>query len=96
MVVHPGYAATNLQHTTRFFTWLNPIVAQSQEMGALPTLYAATSPEIRGGEYIGPDGFLGQRGYPHRARSSGASRNRETAKRLWEVSEALIGIRIDI
>jgi len=60
VVVHPGYAATNLQHTTTFFQMLNPIMAQSQEMGALPTLYAATSPEIQGGEYIGPEG--GERG----------------------------------
>jgi NAD(P)-dependent dehydrogenase (short-subunit alcohol dehydrogenase family) len=96
VVVHPGYAATNLQHTTTFFRSLNPIMAQSQEMGALPTLYAATSPEIKGGEYIGPDGFMGQRGYPHKARSSGASLNQQTAERLWEVSEALTGIRIEI
>ena len=93
VVVHPGYAATNLQHTTRFFSMLNPFMAQSQEMGALPTLYAATSPEIKGGEYIGPDGFLAQRGYPHKARSSPASHNTETARRLWQVSEEVTGIR---
>jgi NAD(P)-dependent dehydrogenase (short-subunit alcohol dehydrogenase family) len=96
MVVHPGYAATNLQHTTWFFSMLNPIMAQSQEMGALPTLYAATSSEIEGGEYIGPDGFLGQRGYPHKARSSRASYDLEAAKRLWEISEEITGVSYEL
>jgi NAD(P)-dependent dehydrogenase (short-subunit alcohol dehydrogenase family) len=82
MAVHPGYANTNLQHTTWFFNMLNPILAQSQEMGALPTLYTATHPDITGGEYIGPDGFLGQRGYPHMARSSNRSHDVDTAQKL--------------
>lgn len=93
IAVHPGYAATNLQHTTWFFSMLNPLVAQSQEMGALPTLYAATSPDVRGGEYIGPNGFLGQRGYPHLARPSKAARDQATAQRLWQVSEELAGVK---
>jgi NAD(P)-dependent dehydrogenase (short-subunit alcohol dehydrogenase family) len=96
VVVHPGYAATNLQHSSWFFRALNPIMAQSQEMGALPTLYAATEPNIRGGEYIGPDGFFGQHGYPHVARSSRRSHDQETAKRLWQVSEGLTGIQFDL
>jgi NAD(P)-dependent dehydrogenase (short-subunit alcohol dehydrogenase family) len=96
IVAHPGYAATNLQHNSALFSWLNPIVAQSQEMGTLPILYAATNPEIRGGEYIGPDGFLGQRGYPHKARSSPQAHNQKTARRLWEVSEQLTGIQFRI
>jgi NAD(P)-dependent dehydrogenase (short-subunit alcohol dehydrogenase family) len=92
VVVHPGYAATNLQRTTRFFNLMNHIAAQSQEMGALPTLYAAVSPEIRGGEYIGPDGFLGQRGYPIQTRSSRRSYDEKLAQRLWEVSEQATGV----
>jgi NAD(P)-dependent dehydrogenase (short-subunit alcohol dehydrogenase family) len=93
IVVHPGYAATNLQHSSSFFSFTNNFMAQSQEMGALPTLYAATSPEIRGGEYIGPDGFLGQRGYPHKTHSSKRSHDQKTAQRLWDISEELTGIR---
>ena len=92
IVVHPGYAATNLQRNTGLFRFANHIFAQSQAMGALPTLYAAVSPDIKGGEYIGPDGFLGQRGYPQVARSSRASHNEAVAKRLWEVSEDLTGV----
>ena len=96
IVVHPGWAATNLQHSTWFFSLLNPLLSQSQEMGALPSLYAATSPEVCGGEYIGPDGFLGQRGYPHKARSSRRSMDLDTAKKLWAISEEITGIQFDI
>lgn len=96
VVAHPGYAATNLQHTTTLFSMLNPVLAQSPEMGALPILYAATSPEIKGGEYIGPDGFLGQRGYPQKAHSSRRSQDEETAERLWEVSEDLTEMKFTV
>ena len=96
IAVHPGYAATNLQNSSSLFSFTNSFMAQSQEMGALPTLYATTSPAIEGGEFIGPDGFLAQRGYPHKARSSARSHDQETAQRLWEVSEKLTRIQLDI
>ncbi|MCH7481140.1 MAG: SDR family NAD(P)-dependent oxidoreductase [Chloroflexi bacterium] len=96
LVVHPGYAATNLQRNTGLFSFANHFFAQSQEMGALPTLYAATSADIQGGEYIGPDGLMGQRGYPQVARSSRASHNELVAKRLWEVSEELTGVQFGL
>jgi len=93
IVAHPGSATTNLTRTTTLFRMLNPIIAQSPELGALPTLYAATSREIHGGEFIGPDGFLAQRGYPHKARSSPRSHDPELARRLWEVSEELTQVQ---
>jgi NAD(P)-dependent dehydrogenase (short-subunit alcohol dehydrogenase family) len=96
IAVHPGYAATNLQNSSSFFSFTNNIMAQSQKMGALPTLFAATNLEVQGGEYIGPDGFLGQRGYPHKARSSARSHDLETARRLWQVSEELTSVRFEI
>ena len=95
IVAHPGSVATNLQRTTTLFRMLNPILAQSQAMGALPSLYAATSPDIRGGEYIGPDRFFGQHGYPRVVRSSPRSYDQDLARRLWEVSEELTGIRFN-
>jgi len=67
-------------------------MGQSPEMGALPVLYAATSPDVYGCDYIGPDGFLGQSGYPVKVRSSGHSYNEATAKKLWHVSEEMTGI----
>ena len=102
VAAHPGYAATNLQRVgpemegSRFSLWVmsaaNRVVAQSAAMGALPEIYAATSPEVRGGDYIGPDGFLGQRGFPRKAESSSRSRDQEVAARLWTVSEQLTGV----
>jgi len=95
---HPGYAATNLQSAAPPFfdrmvmVFTNRLLAQSVEMGALPQLYAATYPGAEGGTYIGPDGIAEQRGHPKRAGSSGAARNEETARRLWEVSEELTGV----
>jgi NAD(P)-dependent dehydrogenase (short-subunit alcohol dehydrogenase family) len=96
VVVHPGYAATNLQGSSGFFSWLNPVVAQSAEMGALPTLYAAVSDEIQGGEYIGPDGFFRQHGYPTLASPNKRALDQHTAKKLWAVSEELTGVKFEI
>jgi len=95
VAAHPGYAATNLQAGSSLFRNMNRFFAQSQEMGTLPSLYAATAPEVNGCDFIGPDGFMGQRGYPIKVKSSGASYNEETAKRLWEASEELTGVRFD-
>jgi NAD(P)-dependent dehydrogenase (short-subunit alcohol dehydrogenase family) len=100
--VHPGYAATNLQTTGPEMAGstlrklgmqvANTVVAQDAADGALPMLYAATMPDVRGGEYYGPNGFMGMRGGPERQRSSERSYDRGTARRLWSVSEDLTGV----
>src|SRR5436190_807380 len=72
----------------------NHLFAQSAAMGALPTLYAATE-DIPGGSYVGPDGVLEQRGHPQLVGMSGAARDEESARRLWEVSEELTGVAYD-
>lgn len=92
VAAHPGYSATNLQAHSGLFSFLNNFLAQKQEMGALPTLYAATAPHVRGGDYIGPDGFLEQRGYPKKVQSSEASHDEAVAAKLWDVSEELTGV----
>ncbi|MEA2404661.1 MAG: hypothetical protein QOE08_1308 [Thermoleophilaceae bacterium] len=97
LAAHPGYAATNLQaHTgSRLQNGAmaigNKLFAQSQEMGALPTLYAATQ-DLPGGTYIGPGGFQEQRGYPTVVGRSGDALDEETARRLWARSEELTGV----
>jgi NAD(P)-dependent dehydrogenase (short-subunit alcohol dehydrogenase family) len=101
VAAHPGYAATNLQSHTesiqdRIMALGNRLLAQSDEQGAWPTLYAATTPELRGGSYVGPDGFLEQRGNPKLVGSSSAARNEQTAHRLWEVSEDLTGVHYEL
>ena len=69
----------------------NRVFAQSEEMGALPTLFAATRtcPATR---YVGPDSLGEQRGHPKVVGRSGAARDEETARRLWELSEELTGV----
>jgi NAD(P)-dependent dehydrogenase (short-subunit alcohol dehydrogenase family) len=93
---HPGYASTNLQgHTSSalqhgLMAVTNRLFAQSAEMGALPTLYAATQ-DLPGATFVGPGGFQEQRGYPALASRAARAFDAETAKRLWELSERLTG-----
>jgi NAD(P)-dependent dehydrogenase (short-subunit alcohol dehydrogenase family) len=97
LAAHPGYAATNLQSRTQnplqnaIMAIGNRVIAQSEEMGALPTLYAATQ-DLPGDSYVGPDGFHEQRGHPKLVGRSAAARDAETARRLWELSERLTGV----
>jgi NAD(P)-dependent dehydrogenase (short-subunit alcohol dehydrogenase family) len=97
---HPGYSATNLQFAgpAHWYERLggaigNRLIAQSADMGALPSLYAATVPDLPGGSFVGPDGFLEQRGHPHLVTAAGKAYDQETWRRLWEVSEELTGVR---
>jgi NAD(P)-dependent dehydrogenase (short-subunit alcohol dehydrogenase family) len=97
VAAHPGWAATNLQNRTEnrlqnaVMAIGNKVVAQSDEMGALPTLYAATQ-DLPGNSYVGPDGFQEQRGHPTLVGRSGAARDTETAEKLWTLSEELTGV----
>ena len=79
----------------RLMEFGNAVFAQSAAMGALPTLFAAVSPTLQGGEYIGPDGFAGMRGYPVIAKSNAESYDTNVAQRLWTVSEQLTGIQYE-
>ncbi len=102
---HPGYASTHLQAAGpemagnrvmgSMMDVANRVVAQSAEQGSRPTLYAATMPDVQGGEYYGPDGPGEMRGYPKKVRPSGAARNESDAARLWQLSEELSGVSYD-
>jgi NAD(P)-dependent dehydrogenase (short-subunit alcohol dehydrogenase family) len=102
MAAHPGYAATNLQFAApplvdRLVMRVgNAVIAQSEEMGALPTLYAATEPGLPGGTYAGPDGLAEQRGHPQAVAPNRAARDEEVARRLWEVSEEMTGVHYEL
>lgn len=99
---HPGYAATNLQAAgpqmdgSVISLWMmkagNFLFAQSQEKGALPTLFAAVAPQVNGLDYIGPTGPGGVRGYADKVMSNDKSYDEALAKRLWTVSEELTGV----
>ena len=92
VAAHPGFSATNLQRYMAGGELLTPIVSQSAEAGAWPTVYAATEPSLTGGEYVGPGRLFETRGLPRRARVSWAARNRRAARKLWDVSEQLTGV----
>ncbi len=102
---HPGWSATELQYAgarmdgSRWMesaaSALNRLFAQEARMGALPTVFAATAPEVRSGDYIGPDRFFETWGHPKKVSSSARSRDREAARRLWDISEALTGVRYE-
>jgi NAD(P)-dependent dehydrogenase (short-subunit alcohol dehydrogenase family) len=98
LAAHPGYAATNLQFAgpTRFYekammTVTNHLIAQSAEMGALPSLYAAVA-DVPSGSFIGPDGFMEQRGHPKVVTAAGRAYDEAAWARLWEMSEQLTGV----
>jgi NAD(P)-dependent dehydrogenase (short-subunit alcohol dehydrogenase family) len=94
---HPGLAATELaRHTPAIAASLYPLVSQQAAMGALPVLRAATDPGALGGQYYGPGGFSGTRGYPKLARSSRQSHDTAIQRRLWTVSEELTGVRFPV
>ncbi len=96
---HPGISATNLvsRGSGKEAGWLvkqlMKLFIQSAEMGSLPTIYAATAPELKGGEYIGPDGPNGTRGYPLVTDESKKLYKPDLATKLWEVSETLTGVK---
>jgi len=92
VAAHPGWTATNLQKNWPMVRVMNPVFAQKPPMGALPSLYAATAPEIRGGCYYGPGGFYELGGYPKQVSSIEHSLEMETAEKLWKVSEEMTGI----
>ena len=89
---HPGWTATELQRNTLLVSILNFIFAQKIEMGALPTLYAATAADVKGAEFYGPCGFREMRGYPKKVTSVPLSHDQRIAEKLWVVSEKLTGI----
>ena len=98
---HPGYAATNLQfHSGRravepLFALANRVLAQDADGGALPTLYAATA-DVPGNSFAGPSGFMEQRGAPELVARSRAAQDMDVARRLWDVSESLTGVRFPL
>lgn len=91
---HPGVSRTNLQVNNGFIRRsVMSLVLQPASDGALPTLYAATAPDARGGSYYGPAGMMELRGHPGFAEVPSAAKEIRTAARLWALSERLSGAR---
>jgi len=100
MPVHPGVSVTNIIANgpgsngpkAMVLKLLAPVIMQPDAAGALPTLYAATSPEARGGEYIGPDGLMEMKGSPVVVKPKPHALDQAVGQRLWTVSEELTGV----
>ena len=98
---HPGYAATNLQvHSgNRAMDALSAVgncfLAQNEDGGALPTLYAAVG-DIPGNSFAGPAGFMEWRGGAKLVKRTAAAEDMDVARRLWETSEQLTDVRFPL
>lgn len=90
---HPGWTGTNLQRHVGYLNFFNRFFSQDIDMGALPTLYAASAPDVKGSDYYGPSGRHEMKGYPKKVVSNELSHNKEIAKKLWDVSEELTKVR---
>lgn len=97
LAAHPGGSNTELARNSPLwvravFNVVAPLLVQGADMGALPTLRAATDPAALGGQYYGPDGFMEQRGNPKVVASSEQSYDLDLQRRLWSVSEELTDV----
>jgi len=98
VAAHPGMANTSL--ADHMMGWFAPVLKglfglfmQSAAKGALPTIRAAVDPNVQSGDYYGPGGRNEHRGYPVKVESNEKSHNVEDAKKLWQVSEELTGVK---
>src|SRR5258705_7995189 len=97
VAAHPGLAATELtRNSPAASAALARLISQKPAMGALPALRAATDPGVLGGQYYGPGGIFGTRGYPELAASSRQSRDTALQHRLWTISEELTGVTFPV
>ena len=102
VAAHPGGSDTNLGNesagdlATRALDLFRPLfvkfATQSAAMGALPTLRAATDPDVDGGDYFGPDGFQEFKGHPKQVDMTDRAKDEAVAERLWDVSIGLSGV----
>ncbi len=103
VAAHPGYSATNLGYVGPALEKSaigkltmnigNALFAQPASMGALPSLYAAASPDVASGDYIGPDGLQQMRGYPTKVGCRKLARDPDLQGRWWALSEKLTGVK---
>jgi NAD(P)-dependent dehydrogenase (short-subunit alcohol dehydrogenase family) len=102
LAAHPGIARTALvangpgarSLTALGLKLVEPFISQSAAAGALPTLFAATAPQVTPGGYYGPTGFMEFRGPPGRARPEKQALDAGMARALWKAAEALTGLSI--
>jgi len=100
---HPGLASTHL-HEAGPFLGSKPfsaklvssavkLIGQTPARGAEPQLYAATAPDVEGGDCFGPRNGLRGPVAPVRIWTKG--RDGDAAERLWDISKELTGVDMD-
>ena len=105
LAAHPGYASTHLQAAGpelsgqalmgRLMDVANNVFAQSADQGALPQLFAATSPDAVGGCYYGPSGLGEMRGAPCLVQPTSSALKSDEWRQLWSVSSELTELSFD-
>ncbi|MFD2522987.1 SDR family oxidoreductase [Emticicia soli] len=100
LAAHPGVSRTNLLITgagrwsfSGMMRTFLPFLFQSPAQGALPTLFAATSPDATGGSYYGPNKLSETRGYPSLSKIPAQAEDENVAAKLWEVSQQLADVK---
>ncbi|QTN19077.1 SDR family oxidoreductase [Brevundimonas sp. AJA228-03] len=110
VVAHPGYARTGLiangplvrapfQRAVMAVILrplIEPLISHSAAAGALPILMAATDPSVAGGAYVGATRLMELKGPPGPAKAEPQALDTAAAARLWEATEAMLGVRFPI
>lgn len=101
VAAHPGVSNTDLsRHINKVVLFLlYPLfllMIHAPRKAALPTLMAALDSKVEGGDYFGPNSRRGMKGAPAKVEAKPHAYNEEVAKKLWEVSEDLVGIQFDL
>lgn len=95
VLAHPGYTATNLQNNMGLQgKIMNLLFAQKLDMGILPTLRAATDPNVKGGGYYGPANMANWRGYPILNSLNPVAKDKKLTQRFWNKTEELIAATV--
>ncbi|KAL7690782.1 putative short-chain dehydrogenase/reductase SDR, NAD(P)-binding domain superfamily [Plasmopara halstedii] len=103
---HPGITSTNLSAAPGSEgSWFSRLLwkigdhlplSQNSLMGALPTLYAATAPDVENNDYFGPNNYFEVWGPPKRVEASEAAHDETAAQNLWKESERLAKVKFDV
>ncbi|MGI3779510.1 MAG: oxidoreductase [Janthinobacterium lividum] len=101
---HPGGSDTELYTgfagpsgpLARFARAASQVTGQPTSAGVLPSLYAATMPDVVPGDYFGPNGLGETRGTPVRVGMNARARDAAVGIRLWDVSQELTGVTYDL
>lgn len=99
---HPGMSHTNLilagaeAKGHSFMKGMlkigSDLTTQPAWKGALPTIYAATQPDVQGADYIGPHGPFETRGWPVKVKAAGKAHRETDWAKLWQWSADKTGL----